>query len=165
MQYKITARYFRLSVGDEERDGGESNSIQNQKKFLESYAGQLKWTNIRHYIDDDESGRFFDRSAYSRMIEDVENGKVGVCIMKDMTRWGRDYLQVGNAMESIRTERGDLNREIEVTNKRLGQLKSRISKLQKWLKEEAEKIRKSVCSILRQEQRERQPHRKQNMER
>ncbi len=99
------------------------------------------------------------------MIEDVENGKVGVCIMKDMTRWGRDYLQVGNAMESIRTERGDLNREIEVTNKRLGQLKSRISKLQKWLKEEAEKIRKSVCSILRQEQRERQPHRKQNMER
>ncbi len=46
-------------------------------------------TNIRHYIDDDESGRFFVRSAYSRMIEDVENGKVGVCIMKDMTRWGR----------------------------------------------------------------------------
>ena len=165
MQYKITARYFRLSVGDEDRDGGESNSIQNQKKFLESYARQLKLTNIRHYIDDDESGRFFDRSAYSRMIEDVENGKVGVCIMKDMTRWGRDYLQVGNAMESIRTERGDLNREIEVTNKRLGQLKSRISKLQKWLKEVAEKIRKSVCSILRQEQRERQPHRKQNMER
>ena len=98
------------------------------------------------------------------MIEDVENGKVGVCIMKDMTRWEWDYLQVGNAMESIRTERGDLNRE-EVTNKCLRQLKARISKLQNWLKEEAEKIRKSVCSILRQEQRERQPHRKQNMER
>ena len=99
---KITALYSRLSVGDEDRDGGESNSIQNQKKFLESYARQLKLTNIRHYIDDDESGRFFDRSAYSRMIEDVENGKVGVCIMKDMTRWGRDYLQVGNAMEIFR---------------------------------------------------------------
>ena len=81
---KITALYSRLSVGDEDRDGGESNSIQNQKKFLESYARQLKLTNIRHYIDDDESGRFFDRSAYSRMIEDVENGKIGVCIMKDM---------------------------------------------------------------------------------
>ena len=36
------------------------------------------------------------------MIEDVENGKIGVCIMKDMTRWGRDYLQVGNAMEIFR---------------------------------------------------------------
>ena len=99
---KITALYSRLSVGDEDRDGGESNSIQNQKKFLESYARQLKLTNIRHYIDDDESGRFFDRSAYSRMIEDVENGKIGVCIMKDMTRWGRDYLQVGNALEIFR---------------------------------------------------------------
>ena len=99
---KITALYSRLSVGDEDRDGGESNSIQNQKKFLESYARQLKLTNIWHYIDDDESGRFFDRSAYSRMIEDVENGKIGVCIMKDMTRWGRDYLQVGNAMEIFR---------------------------------------------------------------
>ena len=99
---KITALYSRLSVGDEDRDGGESNSIQNQKIFLENYARGQRLTNIRHYIDDDESGRFFDRSAYSRMMEDVENGKVGVCIMKDLTRWGRDYLQVGNAMEIFR---------------------------------------------------------------
>ena len=99
---KITALYSRLSVGDEDRDGGESNSIQNQKIFLEGYAKQQKLTNIRHYIDDDESGRFFDRSGYVQMMEDVENGKVGVCVMKDMTRWGRDYLQVGNAMEIFR---------------------------------------------------------------
>ena len=65
---KITALYSRLSVGDEDRDGGESNSIQNQKIFLENYARGQHLTNIRHYIDDDESGRFFDRSAYSRMI-------------------------------------------------------------------------------------------------
>ena len=82
---KITALYSRLSVGDEDRDGGESNSIQNQKIFLENYARGQHLTNIRHYIDDDESGRFFDRSAYSRMIEDVESGKIGVCIMKDLT--------------------------------------------------------------------------------
>ena len=99
---KITALYSRLSVGDEDRDGGESNSIVNQKAFLERYAQQQRLTNIRHYIDDDESGRFFDRSAYSRMMEDVENGKIGVCIMKDLARWGRDYLQVGNAMEVFR---------------------------------------------------------------
>ena len=66
------------------------------------YARGQHLTNIRHYIDDDESGRFFDRSAYSRMMDDVENGKIGVCIMKDLTRWGRDYLQVGNAMEIFR---------------------------------------------------------------
>ena len=65
---KITALYSRLSVGDEDRDGGESNSIQNQKIFLENYARGQHLTNIRHYIDDDESGRFFDRSAY----EDVK---------------------------------------------------------------------------------------------
>ena len=61
---KIAALYSRLSVGDEDRDGGESNSIQNQKIFLENYARGQHLTNIRHYIDDDESGRFFDRSAY-----------------------------------------------------------------------------------------------------
>ena len=99
---KISALYSRLSEGDEGRDGGESNSIKNQKMFLESYAKQRKLVNIKHYIDDDESGRFFDRSGYVQMMADVENGKIGVVIMKDMTRWGRDYLQVGNAMESFR---------------------------------------------------------------
>jgi len=99
---KITALYSRLSVGDEDRDGGESNSIQNQKSFLENHAKQEQLINIKHYIDDDESGRFFDRSGYVQMMEDVENGKIGVVIMKDMTRWGRDYLQVGNAMETFR---------------------------------------------------------------
>ena len=100
--YAVSFDGYRLSVGDEDRDGGESNSIQNQKIFLENYARGQHLTNIRHYIDDDESGRFFDRSAYSRMMDDVENGKIGVCIMKDLTRWGRDYLQVGNAMEIFR---------------------------------------------------------------
>ncbi|TRW22246.1 DUF4368 domain-containing protein [Criibacterium bergeronii] len=99
---KITALYSHLSVGDEDRDGGESNSIVNQKAFLERYARDKKLINIRHYIDDDESGRFFDRSAYTQMISDVEQGKIGIVIMKDMTRWGRDYLQVGNAMEIFR---------------------------------------------------------------
>ena len=74
---KITALYSRLSVGDEDRDGGESNSIQNQKIFLENYARGQRLTNIRHYIDDDESGRFFDRSAYSRMMDDVSRQRYG----------------------------------------------------------------------------------------
>jgi DNA invertase Pin-like site-specific DNA recombinase len=99
---KITALYSRLSVGDEDRDGGESNSIQNQKSFLEDYAQKQQLINIKHYIDDDESGRFFDRSGYVQMMDDVESGKVSVCVMKDLTRWGRDYLQVGNAMETFR---------------------------------------------------------------
>ena len=70
---KITALYSSLSVGDEDRDGGESNSIVNQKAFLERYARDKKLINIRHYIDDDESGRFFDRSAYTQMISTIIN--------------------------------------------------------------------------------------------
>ena len=99
---KITALYSRLSVGDEDRDGGESNSIQNQKIFLENYARGQRLTNIRHYIDDDESGRFFDRSAYSRMMEEVEAGRVEAIVIKDMSRLGRDYLKVGQVMEILR---------------------------------------------------------------
>ena len=98
---KITALYERLSSGDDGRDG-DSNSIKNQKLQLESYAKSQGFTNIRHYTDDDESGRFFDRSGYVQMMEDVESGKVGVCVMKDLTRWGRDHVQVGIAMETFR---------------------------------------------------------------
>ena len=84
-QEEITALYCRLSQDDGRE--GESNSIVNQKAFLERYARQHKLMNIRHYIDDDESGRFFDRSAYTQMINDVESGKIGIVIMKDMTKW------------------------------------------------------------------------------
>ncbi len=107
---KITALYSRLSVGDEDRDGGESNSIQNQKIFLENYARGQHLTNIRHYIDDDESGRFFDRSAYSRMMDDVENGKIGVCIMKDLTRWGATTISSRQRDGDIQTEQCALYR-------------------------------------------------------
>ena len=99
---KITALYERLSLGDEKRNGGDSNSIKNQKLQLETYAKQQGFSNIRHYTDDDESGRFFDRDGYTQMMEDVESGKIEIVIMKDLTRWGRDYLQVGNAMETFR---------------------------------------------------------------
>ena len=98
---KITALYESLSSGDDGRNG-DSNSIKNQKLQLEEYAKANGFTNIRHYTDDDESGRFFDRSGYMKMMEDVENGKIGICIMKDLTRWGRDHVQVGIAMETFR---------------------------------------------------------------
>ena len=101
---KITALYERLSIGDERqrRNGEDSNSIQSQKIQLEQYAKHHGFANIKHYTDDDESGRFFDRTGYSRMMEDVESGKISVVIMKDLTRWGRDHVQVGIAMETFR---------------------------------------------------------------
>ena len=101
---KITALYERLSRDDELT--GESNSIINQKKMLEDYAAQHGYTNIRHYTDDGYSGGSFDRPGWKRMLEDVEEGRVSTIAVKDMSRVGRDYLQVGFYTEVLFREKG-----------------------------------------------------------
>ena len=90
---KITALYERLSRDDDQV--GDSNSIVNQKKYLESYAEQKGYTNIVHYTDDGWSGGNFERPAWKRLIADIEAGKVAHVIVKDMSRAVRDYLQTG----------------------------------------------------------------------
>ena len=90
---KITALYERLSRDDD--NAGDSNSIVNQKKYLESYAQQKGYTNCRHYTDDGWSGGNFERPAWKQLIADIEAGKVAHVIVKDMSRAGRDYLQTG----------------------------------------------------------------------
>ena len=90
---KITALYERLSRDDELQ--GESNSITNQKAFLEDYARRNNFQNIRHFTDDGVSGTTFDRKGFQSMIAEVEAGKVATIIVKDMSRFGRDYLKVG----------------------------------------------------------------------
>lgn len=97
---QITALYERLSHDDELQ--GESNSITNQKKILEDYAAQHGFTNIVHYTDDGISGTRFDRPGFQRMISAVEEGQIAVVCVKDMSRFGRDYLQVGIYMEMLR---------------------------------------------------------------
>lgn len=90
---KITALYERLSRDDEMV--GDSNSIVNQKKMLEDYAKQNGYTNIEYFTDDGYSGGSFDRPDWKRMIAGIEDGSIGTVIVKDMSRIGRDYLQVG----------------------------------------------------------------------
>lgn len=89
----ITALYERLSRDDDLT--GDSNSILNQKAYLENYAAQHGYTNIAHYTDDGWSGGNFERPDWKRMIADIEAGKVCRVIVKDMSRAGRDYLQTG----------------------------------------------------------------------
>ena len=89
----ITALYCRLSRDDELQ--GDSNSIINQKKILQKYALEHGYTNFRFYIDDGISGTTFNRPGFQEMIADVEAGIVKRVIIKDMSRFGRDYLQVG----------------------------------------------------------------------
>ena len=77
----VTALYERLSRDDD--SAGESNSILNQKKYLEDYARQNGFTNIRHYSDDGYTGTNFDRPAFTQMMSDIEAGLVSTVIVKD----------------------------------------------------------------------------------
>jgi len=92
-QNKITALYSRLSRDDDVQ--GESLSITNQKRILEDYAAKNGFTNVRHFFDDGVSGTTFDRKGFKEMIAEIEAGNVGAVIVKDMSRLGRNYLQVG----------------------------------------------------------------------
>ena len=92
-QEEITALYCRLSQDDKQE--GDSNSIINQKKILKKYALDRGYTNIQFYIDDGVSGTTFNRAGFQSMIADVDAGNVKLVIVKDMSRLGRDYLQVG----------------------------------------------------------------------
>jgi len=96
---KITALYERLSRDDDLQ--GESNSIINQKKILEDYALKNQFDNIRHFTDDGVSGTTFDREGFNAMIEEVDAGNIGTIIVKDMSRFGRDYLKVGMYTEIV----------------------------------------------------------------
>lgn len=90
---RITALYERLSRDDEMQ--GESNSITNQKKYLEDYAVQHGFGNIQHFSDDGYSGTSLNRPAFNSLLTEIEAGRVGTVIVKDMSRFGRNYLQVG----------------------------------------------------------------------
>jgi len=96
---RITALYERLSRDDEMQ--GESNSITNQKKYLEDYAVQHGFGNIQHFSDDGYSGTNLNRPAFNSLLTEIEAGRVGTVIVKDMSRFGRNYLQVGFYMEMM----------------------------------------------------------------
>ena len=101
---KYTALYERLSRDDEMQ--GESNSITNQKKYLEEYARSQGFKNIRHFTDDGYSGVDFNRPGFQSLIAAVEAGEVDIVCVKDMSRFGRNYLKVGFYTEIMFPEKG-----------------------------------------------------------
>ena len=94
---KITALYCRLSSEDDAN--GDSNSIQHQKEFLERYATENGFENQRFFVDDGYSGVSFNRPAFQEMLREAENGNIGTIITKDLSRLGRNYLEVGTYIE------------------------------------------------------------------
>ena len=101
---RITALYERLSRDDEL--AGDSNSIVSQKKMLEDYAKSNGYTDLVHFTDDGYSGGNFDRPGWKEMLRQIEDGSIGAVIVKDMSRVGRDYLQVGFYTEVFFREKG-----------------------------------------------------------
>ena len=96
---KITALYCRLSQEDELK--GDSNSIQNQRAILEKYAKDNGFENIEVFVDDGYSGVSFNRPDFQRLLEMMEQGKVAVLITKDLSRLGRNYIEVGQYTEML----------------------------------------------------------------
>ncbi len=85
--------YCRLS-NDDERDG-ESVSIENQKLVLQKYVRERGWNEIGCYCDDGYSGTNFNRPAVKRLIEDAKAKKINCIIVKDLSRFGRNYIEFG----------------------------------------------------------------------
>lgn len=100
----ITALYCRLSRDDDLN--GESNSITTQKRILKKFADDNEFENCEYYVDDGYSGTNFNRPDFSRMMTDCEDKKIGTVIVKDMSRFGRNYLEVGYYTEVLFPDMG-----------------------------------------------------------
>ena len=100
----ITALYCRLSRDDDVQ--GDSNSIANQKRLLSRYAKDYGLPNTKYFVDDGYTGTNFNRPGFTEMIEAIEDGYIGAVMVKDMSRLGRDYLQVGIYTDQFFPEHG-----------------------------------------------------------
>lgn len=97
---KITALYCRLSVDDDKKDM-ESNSITNQKQILLDYAKKHGYLHPVFFVDDGISGTTFQRPDFQRMQRMVENGEVGTIIVKDVSRFGREQVEMGRLTQVV----------------------------------------------------------------
>lgn len=98
-QWKV-ALYIRLSRAD--GDKAESDSVVNQKKLLNNYVEEHEeFVSARFFVDEDETGTNFNRPAFQRMLKDIENDNINCVIIKDLSRFGRDYIGAGNYLENV----------------------------------------------------------------
>lgn len=101
---KWAALYARLSRDDDNE--GDSNSISHQIEILTKYAKEHGIDNFKIYKDDGFSGTNFNRPGFQEMLDDIEDGLVSMVVVKDMSRFGRNYLEVGMYTEIRFPEKG-----------------------------------------------------------
>ncbi|MBR0411713.1 MAG: recombinase family protein [Eubacterium sp.] len=143
---KITALYERLSRDDELK--GESNSITNQKKYLEDYARSKGFRNIRHFTDDGYSGTNFNRPGFNELLGEIKAGNVGILCIKDMSRIGRNYLQVGFYTEILFPDKGvrfiAVNNNIDSANPVENEFTPFLNIMNEWYAKDTSKKIKAV---------------------
>lgn len=91
--------YMRLSKDDER--AGESQSIENQRIILTKYVAEHGWDIVDEYVDDGYSGTNFDRPDVQRLLEDAKTGRINTIVVKDLSRFGRNYILVGQYIDYI----------------------------------------------------------------
>lgn len=91
--------YCRLSA--EDNLAGESGSISTQRTLLTQYCKSQGFTIADYYVDDGFSGTNFDRPDFERLLNDIDKGKINVVLTKDLSRFGRDYIQAGYFIEKV----------------------------------------------------------------
>lgn len=94
------AAYLRLSI--EDGDKAESNSIGNQRELIRDFAAERPGLHlVEEYADDGYTGTNFERPGFKRMMEDIKSGKINCIIVKDLSRLGRNYIEMGKYLEQI----------------------------------------------------------------
>lgn len=94
------AAYLRLSI--EDGDKAESNSIGNQRELIQDFAAERPGLHlVEEYADDGYTGTNFERPGFKRMMEDIKSGKINCIIVKDLSRLGRNYIEMGKYLEQI----------------------------------------------------------------
>ena len=142
----ITALYERLSRDDD--NAGESNSITHQKQMLEDYAIKNGFSNLVHFTDDGWSGASFDRPAWNRLVEGVKSGQITAVIAKDLSRIGRDHLQVGFFTDILFREKGirfiAINNSIDSDRQDSGEFAPFLNIMNEWYVRDTSKKIKAV---------------------
>lgn len=100
----VCVLYLRLSRDDEKNS--DSESIVNQRDFLNIFAKNKGFTISREFCDDGYSGTTFDRPAFCEMLDEIEKGNIHIILTKDLSRLGRDYIKTGYYLEQYFPSRG-----------------------------------------------------------
>ena len=98
-QLNNTGIYLRLSKDDER--AGESHSIDNQRLILQKYVAERSWNLVDEYVDDGFSGTDFERPQVKRLLDDAKTGRINTIVVKDLSRLGRNYIEVGKLTEEF----------------------------------------------------------------